>query len=565
MEHPLRLLIIDDRQPDAELSVSQIARGGYSCTWRRVETEEEFRTELREFAPDLILSDFTLPQYNGLAALELAASEAPEIPFIFVSGTIGEKRAAEALSRGASDYVHKSDLPRLVQAVARVLGEAEPRERSRPEATAVNSSLLDPLTGLPRRGFFAEYLSHHLRRADASEITTVIVADIERLQGFNEAYGRQAGDKLIRCIAERLQRRFGQGAELAHFGGGSFAAVFAERRSRADVARDSATAIFGQQFTVNDRPLQVTVKCGLARYPSDGEDADSLLRHAESALQTIRERRERLTNAAAGPDATDARQRILEQRLRVALEERRFFLHYQPLIERVSGCVTAVEALLRWRDNELGSVGPSAFVPVLERTGLIREVGEWVLSQAASDFEHWHSAGLPRLRVAVNVSAAELVRKNFATTFLEKTRRTRTPPCIDIEIPESALRMDLQLLRQTLRTLRGEGVRIAVDHFGMSQASLSRLGELPVDSLKIDRSFISRLRSEPESQAVVIAIIALARSYGLRTVAEGVESIEQLKILDALGCEQAQGYLHSPAVSCEELALLVATRSQGED
>ncbi|HEY3783888.1 MAG TPA: GGDEF domain-containing response regulator [Steroidobacteraceae bacterium] len=561
MGHPLRLLIIDDRQPDAELSASQIARGGYSCTWRRVETEEEFRTELREFAPDLILSDFTLPRYNGLAALALAVAEAPDVPFIFVSGSIGEKRAAEALSHGASDYVHKSDLPRLVQVVARALGgDDEGLQADAP--TVVNSSLLDPLTGLPRRSFFTEYLSQHLLRSEQSETTTVIVVDIERLRAFNEAHGSAVGDKLIQSVAERLQRRFGQNADLAHFGGGTFAAVFAESRSRSDATRDSSTAIFGQQFAVDDQGVQVIVKCGLARYPADGVDAETLLENAEAALEGIKARRERpAAHVPCATDAADARRGMLERRLGKALEEHNFCLHYQPLIERVSGRVTAVEALLRWRDPELGLIAPHVFLPILERTGLIGAVGEWVFDQAARDFEQWHSTGLPRLRVAVNISRTELLRTDFAAVFLEKTRRAHTSPCIDIEIPESALGVELQLLRQTLRTLRGEGVRIAIDDFGMTQASLSRLGELPVDSLKIDRSFISRLTSQPESQAIVTAIIALARSYGLRTVAEGVENIEQLKILDTLGCEQSQGYLHSPAVSSEELALLVATRS----
>jgi diguanylate cyclase (GGDEF)-like protein len=618
MEQALRLLIIDDRQPDAELSASQIARGGYSCTWRRVETEEEFRTELREFAPDLILSDFTLPQYNGLAALELAVAEAPDVPFIFVSGTIGETRATEALNRGASDYVAKSDLTRLVPAVARALGvgQRKPRMRVGPRFSD-NASLLDPLTGLAGRAFFAEHLSHHLRSAGKTEVATVIVFDVERLGEFNGTYGRSSGDRLLQCLAERLQRRFGEGAELAHFGGGTFAAVFAERRSGSDETRDSATAIFGQPFAVEDKPAQVTIKCGLARYPADGRDAETLLQCAEAALQGIREPRqpappEEIRGRREPPDpgsaqspprqpvssqpvssepvssqqgsppslssrpvssqppppepvsprrrATDARRGVLETRLRVAVQKQTLFLHYQPLIERVSGQVTAVEALLRWRDPELGLIAPGIFLPILERCGLMRRVGEWVLGQVSSDFDRWHRTGLPKLRIAVNISRSELGQKDFAAYFLDKTRREYTPPCVDIEIAESDLGMDLESLRQTLRTLRGEGVRIAVDDFGMTQASLSRLGELPVDSLKIDRSFVSRLTSQPQSQAMVTAIIALARSYGLRTVAEGVESIEQLKILDALGCEQSQGYLHSPAICAEELALLVASR-----
>ena len=439
MEHPLRLLIVDDHQPDAELSALQIARGGFPCTWRRVETEAEFRTQLRVFSPDLILSDFTLPQYNGLAALELAVSEAPSVPFIFVSGSIGEKRATEALTRGAADYVSKNDRRRLVLAVARVLGEGRPEgstsvhrlagglqmlasvraaatsvhtatalleeacriiqgtnqyeyafivltdphehtahtvawtgagadpgrnaqfqvatteladtsvigrvlragepvlcldvgqytgplceeERgaappasafvslpllmgntsigaltvgtathtyiSEPElllleelarqmslalqalpaeGTARHLSPVDPLTLLSKREFFGEHLEHRLHQMIAEGATpTVIVFDIERLRDVNNTHGRHVGDRLLQAVAERLTCRFGSSADLAHFGGGTFVAVFDERRCPSDRAHEAGATVFGQSFTIADRPVPVTIKCGTACYP----------------------------------------------------------------------------------------------------------------------------------------------------------------------------------------------------------------------------------------------------------------------------------------------------------
>ena len=382
----MRLLIVDDQYPDAELSAHQIARSGYPCTWRRVETEAEFRKQLREFEPHLILSDFSMPQYDGLSALELAKSEAPEVPFIFVSGTIGEKRATEALTRGAADYVSKRDLTRLAPAVRRVMN--------------------DP-----------------------------------------------------------------------------------------------------------------------------------------------------------GAPASREASRGLEQRLRIALKERQFTVYYQPLIERVSGRIAAVEALLRWRDPHSGMISPGLFLPTLEETGLIIPVGEWVLSKTLQDFARWRSIGLPKIRVAVNMSSTELGRRGFADYFLNAARLARTSAGIDIEITEGALLDNPENLRQNLKSLRAEGVRVAIDDFGMVHSSLSRLSEFPVDSLKIDRAFISHLSARPQSQLIVSTIIATARTYGLRTVAQGVETIEQLEILDRLGCEQSQGYLHSPPVSAEDLELLVASRA----
>jgi EAL domain-containing protein (putative c-di-GMP-specific phosphodiesterase class I) len=187
-------------------------------------------------------------------------------------------------------------------------------------------------------------------------------------------------------------------------------------------------------------------------------------------------------------------------------------------------------------------------------------VGEWVLSQAVRDCAHWLSVGLPKIRVAVNLSPAELRRKDFVGYFLDAARLASTSPDIDVEIAESALLQDPGDLRRTLKILRGEGVRIAIDDFGKVDPSLDCLSDFPADSLKIDRSFVTQLIQEPRSHVVVSTIISLARAYGLRSVAEGVETIQQLEILDALGCEQSQGYLHSPAVPAEELELLVAAR-----
>ena len=735
MEHPLRLLIVDDQEPDAELSALQIARGGFPCTWRRVETEAEFRAELREFSPDLILSDFTLPQYNGLAALELAVSEAPSVPFIFVSGSIGEKRAAEALTRGAADYVSKSDRRRLVLAVARVLGASRPegatsvhrlagvlqilasvraaatsvhtatalleeacriiygtnqyeyafivlmdpheqtartvawtgvgadrgrnarfqvatteladtsvigrvlraaepvlcldvgqytgplceQERgaaspasafvslpllmgntsigaltvgtathtyiSEPElllleelarqlsltlqalpaeGTARYLSPVDPLTLLSKREFFCEHLEHRLRQLIAEGATpTVMVFDIERLRDVNNTHGRHVGDRLLQVIAERLTCRFGSSADLAHFGGGTFVAVFDERVCPSDRAQEGGTTVFGQTFTIGDRPVPVTIKCGTACYPAHGRDAETLLQHAEAALETTRDRGELASQPLPSEDVIDSRQAGLEQRLRLALREEQFLIHYQPVIERLSGRIIAAEALLRWHDPERGLISPGLFLPALEQTGLIVSVGEWVLSRVVCDLARWQTLGVPKIRVAVNISTTELSRKDFARFFLDTVRLARPAPGIDIEIPESALLEDREGVRQTLKTLRGAGVRVVIDDFAMVHPSLTCLAHSPVDSLKIDRSFINQLSCQPQSQVVVSSIVAVARSCGLNTVAEGVETMEQLEIVDALGCEQSQGYLHSAAVPAEQFRVLLGACSGG--
>jgi|SRR5579863_7665560 len=294
MERPLRLLIVDDQANDAELSAMQIARGGFPCTWRRVETESDFRRALRSFGPDLILSDFTLPQYDGLSALDLAHAEAPRTPFIFVSGSIGESRAMAALSSGATDYVPKGDLARLVPAVARALHSdsrahtSADQKRSLQHRQPPEQPSVDGLTRLPNRAAFSERLTIRLRETAEARDVCVMIFDIQHLADINEAHGRAVGDQLILDFAARLQRRFGADGDLAYFGGGTFAAAFNERRRHIELTHDSVTPVFGHSFTCGEHPIHVVVQCGLARFPSDGQGAVMLLGRAEAALDALR-------------------------------------------------------------------------------------------------------------------------------------------------------------------------------------------------------------------------------------------------------------------------------------
>jgi EAL domain-containing protein (putative c-di-GMP-specific phosphodiesterase class I) len=249
----------------------------------------------------------------------------------------------------------------------------------------------------------------------------------------------------------------------------------------------------------------------------------------------------------------------LEYRLRGALTRNEFQLYYQPQIDHATRSIVGVEALLRWNDADRGIVSPAAFIPVLESSGLIVPVGEWVIRQVTADCRRWRRLGLPRIRIAFNVSTLELSTNDFATRFLEIAALNSLEPCdLDIEITEGVLLEDPDFITHTLQRLRSKGVRVAIDDFGTGYSSLSRLSQLPVDILKVDRSFTGRLNQDRTSQAVVSTIIALARTYDLRTVAEGVETPEQLRILEALGCEQSQGHLHSAPVPAKELLGLLS-------
>src|SRR5262249_41236004 len=276
----------------------------------------------------------------------------------------------------------------------------------------------------------------------------------------------------------------------------------------------------------------------------------SLLQNAEAALHKARKSGERFLRHRREINTEVAERLALEHRLRAALDADQFELHYQPQLCISDGTICGAEALLRWRDPAQGLVLPAVFLGVLESTGLIVDVGEWVLQRAARDLRHWQQLGFDDMRIAVNVSPVQLRESEFAERFVRATGwQPGQRNGLDIEITEGALLDDSLSVTQTLQSLRAVGTQISIDDFGTGYSSLSRLSKLPVDALKIDRSFTSALVGDESSQAVVSTIVSLARAFKLSTVAEGVETTEQLAILRTLGCEQSQGFLHSRPVA----------------
>jgi len=366
----------------------------------------------------------------------------------------------------------------------------------------------------------------------------------------------------VQFVADALRCNFGVSEWLAHLEGGSFAAAVLDCDSYEEAVRlihDRMTAAFGKPLAVGGHEIPVTLRAGLARYPENGADSETLLQNAEAALHKARNTGERFLRYRRELSAEVADRLALERRLRTALDGNQFALYYQPKVSIATGELVGAEGLLRWNDPQSGVVAPAVFLPVLESTGLIVDVGEWVIQQAAHDLARWVEQGLKPIRLAVNVSPLQLRDPQFAARFFAAAGRGATGAGgIDIEITEGALLDDTVFLGRTLQVLRDEGVRVAIDDFGTGYSSLSRLADLPVDTLKIDRSFISRLAGDKTAQAVVATIVSLARAFNLNTVAEGVEREEELALLRELQCEQSQGYLHSRPLRVEDFeALLV--------
>jgi diguanylate cyclase (GGDEF)-like protein len=421
-------------------------------------------------------------------------------------------------------------------------------------------SNFDALTGLAKRSRFCERLQQRLaHRVGPEARPAVVVLDLERLGLINDSAGRQVGDGLLQGVADRLRRHVDDNDSLAYLGAGTYAAVLpiiGARDSAFAILHERIAALFTAPYEVDGHTIRIVARCGIARYPEDGADSRSLLEHAEAALKTAKAAGERFLPYQLQMQQGHNERLALEQRLHVAIEERQFELHYQPKIDIGSGRLVGVEALLRWQDPTRGLVAPGEFLPVLEATQMIVEVGDWVLEQAVTDLRRWAAAGLST-RIAVNVSPWQLRRHDFANRLLARlgddTWQGRAG--LDLEITETALLQDPDDTLHKLALLRGSGVQIAIDDFGTGYSSLSRLSLLPVDTLKIDRSFTSGLPHAPAALALVSTIIALARAFQLTTVAEGVETPEQLQMLRELGCHQSQGFLHSRPMPFRETTL----------
>ncbi len=744
MTTKLRMILVEDSAEDAALIARHLAKAKLDCAIHRVQSEPELLAALSAVQPDVVLSDFSLPGFNGMRALEVVMAHSQETPFIFVSGTIGEERAIDAVRGGATDYVLKSNLGRLSSSVERALREAwiKAKERQseqqrreqevrlqrltrsyrmlsstnsamlrlrdryelldevcriavqqggydrvaislvdanaktlRPRACAgvdskslqdIDFAVLDPaaapspaeraihsgepciindfdvelrpaaepvwiahgwpavaalpllidgtaigamtlfsghraifdepevgvlreltanlcfalqylekdealhflayfdsLTGLAKRQLFCQRLAQVLT-SDASEgrSRAVLVFDVQKLGAINDSLGRYVGDQLIEEISARIKQAYRSTECAAHLGGGTFALMLANARGddSEDTGRlmqSSVAQVFIDPFRIGGEELRPAIRTGVAFYPHDGDSAESLVQNAEAALHAAREDNEKYMMSALVTQRATSRSVALEARLTAALDNQEYLLHYQPKFDIATGRIVGLEALLRWQDSQTGLVPPSLFVPLLERSGAIVEVGEWVFQQAVREVQGWMAQKIA-VRVAVNVSPLQLRRRDFVQGVLASVAPLAGQPAgVDIEITESMLMQDIELSIDKLWRLREAGIGVAIDDFGAGYSSLRLLSRLPVDTLKIDQSFIKGIVDTPNVMTLVSTIISLGRAFDMQTVAEGVETAEQLRMLRSIHCDQAQGFhLGRPAPAADTVAMI---------
>jgi len=418
----------------------------------------------------------------------------------------------------------------------------------------------DELTHLPKRGILTDRINERLSAAYGGKLLAVVLIDIVRFRRINVSLGRDAGDMLIFAIVSRLRPLLGSDDTLARLDGNTFAWLIADAREPSQVValleRDVLPRLRAP-YRLEEAELRVSCRIGVAVGPTDGESAELLIRHAEAALNKAQVANQPYVFYAPIMNDRVAERLALENRLRRAIDQEEFVLFYQPKLELKTGQIVGLEALIRWNDPQQGLVSPVHFIPVLEETGLIVDVGRWVFREAARQFIRWRDQGRKPPPIAVNVSSLELGQSDFVTALEQaRSEHPRAQEGVELEITESVLMDDLQGNIDKLRTVRERGLNVAIDDFGTGYSSLGYLSRLPIDALKVDRSFVTRMTEDPQDMTIVMMIISLAHALDLKVIAEGPETVQQAQLLRLLKCDQIQGYVVAkpqPALQVSEL------------
>jgi diguanylate cyclase (GGDEF)-like protein/PAS domain S-box-containing protein len=428
----------------------------------------------------------------------------------------------------------------------------------------------DALTGLPNRILLQDRLLQAMAIAQRdSEKIAILFIDLDHFKTINDSLGHHVGDRLLQEVAARLSGCVRAIDTVSRQGGDEFVIVLAQIRNPADaahVAQKILTSV-ALPYDIDGLELHITPSIGIAVYPDDGRDSESLIKNADAALYHAKENGRNNYQYFTESLNTRAFERLsLENSLRRALERGEFRLHYQPLIDLTSGAIVGVEALIRWQHPDFGLVMPDRFIMVAEDTGLIVPIGEWVIQEACRQNNAWQKAGLPPIRVSVNLSALQFKQRNLDEVIARILAESGVSPgLLELELTESAIMNGTESTVETLRNFKTMGLRLSIDDFGTGYSSLSYLKRFPIDKLKIDRSFVRDVSTDPDDAAIASAIIAMAHSLRLKVIAEGVETKEQLDFLLREGCDGAQGYYYSkplPAAEMEQFLRVGKVRSR---
>lgn len=554
----IKILLVEDNPADANLTREMLAEQSDRFDLVHVDRLSEALRRLRRETFHLVLLDLSLSDAHGLDTLRQFQAKSPGLPILVLSGLNDEGLALQAVQNGAQDYLVKGqangDL--LARAIRYAI------ERKRAEERLTYLAQYDHLTGLANRTLLRDRLVLALARSKRKDQPIgLMFLDLDRFKAINDTLGHDIGDQLLKAVADRLKSCVRQVDTVARMGGDEFSILLEaipSERGLTTLAQRILDAI-AQPFVLDGHQVFVTVSIGITVYPADDEDSNNLLKHADTAMYRGKQQGGNTYQFFTPEMQAAARERlVMEQALRKGLSRNEFVLHYQPFFDLATRTFTGIEAIVRWRNPASGLTMPAYFIPIAEETGLMIPLGAWVLRTACAQAKAWQETGFASLRIAVNISDRQFRQRNIASSLSQILHDTGlNPHSLELEFPESVFTLNTDATTTTLKELKGLGVRLSIDDFGAGFSSLSHLKRFPLDTLKIDQSFVRDIPSDPDAAAFVAAIIAMARSLKLTVIGEGVETDAQAAFLAEKGCHVIQGYLCSEPVPPEEIPRLL--------
>jgi len=522
-------------------SYAHVPFGKYLCGRAAVMQEIQFAAILDK-QHDICHEE--IPPYNQYA-----------IPIIYSSNTLGVLNLF--LQKG---YVRDKRVEEFLGIVADTLAGIIMRKKAEERISYL--AYYDALTGLPNRNLFIDRLNQGIARAEpTSKVVAVLIADIDRFKSINDIYGTEVGDRVLKKVAERLSAAVRKGDTIARLGNDEFGIALLDVAHLDDTisVMEKIMKYISHPLKIGNDEITVTYSTGISIYPHDNKNPQDLLKSAGLALGIAKKEGKqnyRFYTKDLNVKATEFL--LMEKNLYNAIKNEEFFLHYQPYWDINTQKIIGIEALVRWQSRDMGLISPGQFIPVLEDTGMILEVGEWILRTATRQVKEWQDKGYPVVPVSVNLSLIQFRQKNLAEMVKQAlTECGYYPSLLTLEITESAFMQDIEFTSSVLKELKDIGVSVSIDDFGTGYSSLAYLKRFPIDNLKIDISFIREMVKDPDSASIVMAIITMAHTLNLKTIAEGIETEEQWKFLRLLRCDMGQGFYFSKPLPAEEFKKLL--------
>jgi diguanylate cyclase len=563
-----KILVIEDEPPIRANILKILNFKGFETLG--AEDGEVGIEQAKQHLPDLIICDIMMPQVDGYSVL-YALRQDPEtaaIPLVFLTAKAERSDLRQGMNLGADDYLTKPfSSAELLEAVSARLAKqssiTQPYldEIKRAAENLSRVAYLDPLTTLPNRIFLRHKLQETLGQADRRhQKVGVLCLNLDRFSAVNASLGNWVGDLLLQAVADRLTSWAAPDVTIARFGGDEFSLIFpaTSQPEMVVVLQQLLLRLTKPYRLANQQDVFVHGSIGVALYPDNSDNADQLLTQADAARRFCRKQGGNTYQFYdAGMVTADTERRALEIDLNAALERSEFLLHYQPQVNVITGRMVGVEALLRWQHPTRGMVSPVEFIPIAEETGAIIAIGAWVLRAACLEVKALQASCMVPLRVSVNLSAQQFRQQDLVEMVSQILQETELDPHqLVLELTETSVMEDIEVAVNTLQAFKAMGIEISIDDFGTGYSSLSYLRRLPLDVLKVDRSFVSQVTENEHDAAIATAVIAMAKSLKLKVIAEGVETEEQLAFLRQQGCYLIQGFLYSrplPIVDIQKL------------